>query len=84
MSKFRTDISADAPKVSGTGEPYKDNLETDVLIIGSGFAGVYLLHRLRDELGFDVKIYEAGKDLGGIWSASSRAGHLRRTMLTVF
>lgn len=67
MSKFRTDISSDSPRVSGAGAPYKDNLETDVLIIGSGFAGVYLLHRLRDELGFDVKIYEAGKDLGGIW-----------------
>lgn len=67
MSKFRTDISADSPKVSGTGDSYQDNLDVDVLLIGSGFAGVYLLHRLRDELGFNVKIYEAGKDLGGIW-----------------
>lgn len=65
MSKFRTDISADEPKVSGTGEQYQDNLDVDVLLIGSGFAGVYLLHRLRDELGFKCKIFEAGKDLGG-------------------
>ncbi|EME83105.1 uncharacterized protein MYCFIDRAFT_188249 [Pseudocercospora fijiensis CIRAD86] len=31
-----------------------------------GFAGVYLLHRLRQE-GFNVKIAEAGSALGGIW-----------------
>ncbi|KAK3171528.1 hypothetical protein OEA41_003612 [Lepraria neglecta] len=42
-------------------------IETDVLIVGAGFGGVYLLHRLRDELGFNVKVLEAGKDLGGIW-----------------
>ncbi len=38
----------------------------DVLIIGAGFNGIYQLHRLR-ELGFSVKIFEAGADLGGIW-----------------
>ncbi|KAL2040638.1 hypothetical protein N7G274_006617 [Stereocaulon virgatum] len=42
-------------------------IETDVLVVGAGFGGVYLLHRLRDELGFKVKVFEAGKDLGGIW-----------------
>ncbi|KAF6220516.1 hypothetical protein HO133_002949 [Letharia lupina] len=43
------------------------DIETDILIVGAGFGGVYLLHRLRDELGFNVKCFEAGKDLGGIW-----------------
>ncbi|MEM7018103.1 MAG: NAD(P)/FAD-dependent oxidoreductase [Pseudomonadota bacterium] len=38
----------------------------DVLIIGAGFNGVYQLHRLR-ELGFSVRVLEAGADLGGIW-----------------
>ena len=38
----------------------------DALIIGAGFSGVYLLHRLR-ERGFKVRIFEAGADLGGIW-----------------
>ena len=68
---IRTDISAHIKEgtahVAGSGDSYEDNLDVDVLIIGAGFAGVYLLHRLRDELGLKVKIYEAGKDLGGIW-----------------
>ena len=38
----------------------------DVLIIGAGFSGAYQLHRLRKK-GFSVKIFEAGKSLGGIW-----------------
>jgi len=38
----------------------------DALIIGAGFSGAYQLHRLREK-GFSVKIFEAGKILGGIW-----------------
>lgn len=40
--------------------------ELDVLVIGAGFAGIYQLDRLRD-LGYSVKIFEAGAQLGGIW-----------------
>ncbi|KIV79921.1 hypothetical protein PV11_07460 [Exophiala sideris] len=38
----------------------------DMVIVGAGFAGVYLLHQLRKR-GFKAKIVEAGSDLGGIW-----------------
>ena len=38
----------------------------DALIIGAGFSGIYQLHRLH-QLGFDVRLFEAGPDLGGIW-----------------
>lgn len=64
---IRQDISSDNPRVAGTSDSYVDNLDVDVLIVGAGFAGVYMLHRLRDELGLKCKIYEAGKELGGIW-----------------
>jgi cyclohexanone monooxygenase len=40
--------------------------EVDVLIAGAGFAGLYQLYRLR-QLGFSVRLFEAGADLGGIW-----------------
>ncbi|MET0706223.1 MAG: NAD(P)/FAD-dependent oxidoreductase, partial [Tardiphaga sp.] len=38
----------------------------DVVVVGAGFAGLYLLHRLRG-LGFSVKVYEQGGDVGGTW-----------------
>jgi cation diffusion facilitator CzcD-associated flavoprotein CzcO len=43
-------------------------LELDALIVGAGFSGIYILHRLRDQLGLHVKIVEAGSDLGGVWN----------------
>lgn len=38
----------------------------DVVVVGAGFAGLYLLHRLR-RLGMRVKVLEAGDDVGGTW-----------------
>jgi NADPH-dependent 2,4-dienoyl-CoA reductase/sulfur reductase-like enzyme len=40
--------------------------ELDALIVGAGFSGCKLLHDLRKK-GFNVKVVEAGSDLGGIW-----------------
>jgi cyclohexanone monooxygenase len=36
----------------------------DAVIIGAGFAGMYMLHRLRG-LGFNARVYEAGSGVGG-------------------
>src|SRR3977135_3165873 len=38
----------------------------DVVVVGAGFAGMYMLHRLR-ELGLSVRVYEQGGDVGGTW-----------------
>ena len=38
----------------------------DVAIIGAGFAGLYALYKLRS-LGFSVRVFEAGSNVGGTW-----------------
>jgi cation diffusion facilitator CzcD-associated flavoprotein CzcO/acetyl esterase/lipase len=38
----------------------------DVVVVGAGFAGLYAVHRLRG-LGFTVRAFEAGDDVGGTW-----------------
>ncbi len=38
----------------------------DALVVGAGFAGLYLLHRLRG-LGLKVRVVEAGGGVGGTW-----------------
>ncbi|HEX9477120.1 MAG TPA: NAD(P)/FAD-dependent oxidoreductase [Methylomirabilota bacterium] len=38
----------------------------DAVIVGAGFAGMYMLHRLRG-LGLTARVYEAGKGVGGTW-----------------
>lgn len=44
------------------GEP-----DYDVVVVGAGFSGLYLLHRLRDQLGLSVKVIEKADDVGGTW-----------------
>jgi len=38
----------------------------DVIIVGAGFGGMYMLHRLR-ELGLSARILEAATGVGGTW-----------------
>ncbi len=39
----------------------------DAVIIGAGFSGMYQLLSLRDKLGMQVKVLEAGDGVGGTW-----------------
>lgn len=38
----------------------------DAVIVGAGFSGLYMLHRLREQ-GLGVRVYEAGAGVGGTW-----------------
>ncbi len=40
--------------------------EFDAVVVGAGFAGVYMLHRLR-ETGLSARVFEAGGGIGGTW-----------------
>ncbi|MCW2541475.1 MAG: cyclohexanone monooxygenase [Frankiales bacterium] len=38
----------------------------DAVVVGAGFGGMYMLHRLR-EAGYRVQVFEAGAGVGGTW-----------------
>jgi cyclohexanone monooxygenase len=40
--------------------------ELDAVVVGAGFAGLYMLYRLRG-LGLSARVYEAGDGVGGTW-----------------
>jgi cation diffusion facilitator CzcD-associated flavoprotein CzcO len=40
--------------------------DVDAVVVGAGFSGLYMLHRLR-ERGLDVRVYEKGDGVGGTW-----------------
>jgi cation diffusion facilitator CzcD-associated flavoprotein CzcO/acetyl esterase/lipase len=40
--------------------------EVDVVVVGAGFAGMYLLHELRKH-GFSSRVLETADDVGGTW-----------------
>jgi cyclohexanone monooxygenase len=43
-----------------------DARQIDALIVGAGFAGMYMLHKLR-ALGIGAQVVEAGSGVGGTW-----------------
>ena len=38
----------------------------DAIVVGAGFSGLYMLHRLR-ALGLSVRVLEMGTGVGGTW-----------------
>ena len=86
MNHLRTDISVTNAHVSpdaAKNDTYAQNLETDVLIVGAGFGGIYLMYKLR-KLGFKCKIYEAGRELGGIWHWNCYPGARVDTQIPIY
>src|ERR1700710_781512 len=52
---------------SNSGKGHTEGVENyDVVVVGAGFAGMYMLHRLRG-LGLSARVYEQGGDVGGTW-----------------
>ena len=39
----------------------------DVAIVGGGFSGLYMLHRVRDILKLETRVFEAADGVGGTW-----------------
>ena len=46
--------------------PISSVAEYDAVVVGAGFAGMYMLHRLR-QLGLSAVVLEAGSGVGGTW-----------------
>ena len=55
-----------SPVTASAGTPAPARPDLDVAVVGAGFAGLYLLHRLRG-LGLRVRVLEQGADVGGTW-----------------
>src|ERR1700752_1020816 len=45
---------------------YASEPKYDAIIVGAGVGGLYAIYRLR-KLGFSVRAFEAGGDVGGTW-----------------
>ncbi len=52
--------------VNQTERALRTGLDFDAVIIGAGFAGLYMLHRLRG-LGLSARVFERGDGVGGTW-----------------
>ena len=48
------------------GEQQATHTDYDVIVIGAGVSGFYLIHRLR-QLGLHFRVFDNGSDVGGTW-----------------
>jgi hypothetical protein len=62
-------MSREQGSANGTSG-HQANDVLDVLVVGAGFSGMYLLHRLRG-LGFSVRVLEAADDVGASWDLAA-------------
>ena len=51
---------------SSSSQASSNNSHYDAIVVGAGFAGLYMLKRLR-ALGLRVRVFEAGSSVGGTW-----------------
>ena len=59
-----SNASTGSPAAAGSGNHHA--LEVDAVVVGAGFAGMYMLHKLR-EIGLTARVFEAGDGVGGTW-----------------
>ncbi|KAL7905268.1 hypothetical protein GGI35DRAFT_142588 [Trichoderma velutinum] len=64
--KFNTELRDYSVSHTDKTGPYADNLDVDAIVVGAGFAGIFMLKTLRDR-GLKTYIFEAGNDTGGTW-----------------
>ncbi|GAB3890573.1 hypothetical protein GCM10027612_35000 [Microbispora bryophytorum subsp. camponoti] len=43
------------------------NTDFDAIVVGTGFAGIYMLHKLRNELGLRTRAFDRAGGVGGTW-----------------
>ena len=61
-----------------------DVLELDVAVIGSGYGGLYALHKFRDVLGLDAQSFDDAGGVGGTWYWNRYPGCRVDTESTVY
>lgn len=55
------------------------NTDYDAIIVGAGFAGIYQLYTLREQLGLSVRLLEKGAGVGGTWFWNKYPGAMSDT-----
>ena len=53
--------------------------DLDAIVIGAGFGGLYMLRKLRDELGLKVRVFDKAAGVGGTWYWNRYPGALSDT-----
>jgi cation diffusion facilitator CzcD-associated flavoprotein CzcO len=58
--------------------------DLDAIVIGAGFGGIYMLHKLRNGLGLKVRAYDKAGGVGGTWYWNKYPGAMSDTEAYVY
>ncbi|MDT4943728.1 MAG: hypothetical protein QOH14_461 [Pseudonocardiales bacterium] len=58
--------------------------DVDVVVVGSGFGGLYAIHKLRNDLGLTVQGFDAAGGVGGTWYWNTYPGARSDTEVTAY
>jgi cyclohexanone monooxygenase len=58
--------------------------QVDAIVIGSGFGGLYAIHKLRNDLGLDVQGFDNASGVGGTWYWNTYPGARSDTEVTAY
>jgi cation diffusion facilitator CzcD-associated flavoprotein CzcO len=56
----------------------------DAIVVGAGFGGIYMLHKLRNELGLRVRAFDRAGGVGGTWFWNRYPGAMSDTESFVY
>ena len=59
-------FTEEQPMPTSSSNGSSGSVAVDIVIVGAGFSGLYLLHRLRKQ-GFSTRCFERGNGVGGTW-----------------
>ncbi len=67
-----------------TQDSHPAKTDYDAVVVGAGFGGLYMLHKLRNELGMNVRVFDKAGDVGGTWYWNRYPGALSDTESFVY
>ncbi|MBH2042352.1 MAG: NAD(P)/FAD-dependent oxidoreductase [Comamonadaceae bacterium] len=67
-----------------TQDSHPAETDYDAVVVGAGFGGLYMLHKLRNELGMKVRVFDKAGDVGGTWYWNRYPGALSDTESFVY
>jgi cyclohexanone monooxygenase len=67
-----------------TQDSHPSKTDYDAVVVGAGFGGLYMLHKLRNELGMKVRVFDKAGDVGGTWYWNRYPGALSDTESFVY
>jgi cyclohexanone monooxygenase len=71
-------------RMTDTAPSTTETTEVDAVVVGTGFGGLYSIHKLRNDMGLTVQGFDAAGSVGGTWYWNTYPGARSDTEVTAY